>query len=320
MSASARELAAEGQAGGENVAAEDLAVGPREVDVLEHALAHRLRRERVEGAQALAVDHEQFPRLDVPHVLGIDEVQGAGLGADDVGPVQHAQHEGPEAPGVPRGHDRVLGEEEEREGAHHLRQAGRDRVLQPVAMAAGVEVEDHLGIGGGLEDRARRLQLLPQDGGVHQVAVVGERDRAAVALDEDRLGVGGDRVPRRRVAHVAHGLVADEAVEPLVGEHVVHEAHALLEPEPLAVAGHDARRFLPPVLERVETEVGEAGGLGVAPDAEQAAAVVEAVVVDGNAARHFVELRDVHSIRQCATAGPIGYKEACFMRSWRRSS
>ena len=36
-----------------------------------------------------------------------------------------------------------------------------------------------------------------------------------------------------------------------------------------AVGGDDARRLLPPVLQRVEPEVGEVGGLGVAEDAEE---------------------------------------------------
>ena len=316
------ELAAEGQAGGEHVPPEDLAVGPREVDVLEDALTDGLGRERTEGAQAVAVDHQQLARLDVPHVLGVDEVEGARLGADDVRAGEPSQHQRAESPRVAGGHQGVLRQEEEREGAHDLREAGRDGVLQLVAMAARVEVEDHLGVGGGLEDRARRFQLVAQDGRVHQVSVVGEGDRPAVALDEDRLGVGGHGVAGRRVSDVAHGAGAREPVQPLVGEHVVDQAHALLEPELLAVGGHDARRLLPPVLERVEPEVGQAGGFRVAPDAEQAAAVVEAVVVDGNAASHAVVLRDVHSIRQWRrgrSGRSMRYNEPCSMRSCYRS-
>ena len=66
-------------------------------------------------------------------------------------PVEPPHHEGPEAPGVARRHQRVLGEEEQGEGAHDLGEAGRERVLEALAMAAGVEVQDHLGVGGGLK-------------------------------------------------------------------------------------------------------------------------------------------------------------------------
>ena len=55
-----------------------------------------------------------------------------------------------------------------------------------------------------------------QLGGVHQVAVVAERDRAAVALDEEGLGVGGYGVARRRVAHVADGAVARQLLQHVV--------------------------------------------------------------------------------------------------------
>ncbi len=103
----------------------------------------------MEGPQAAPVDHDQLPRLHLPHVLRVDQVQGAGLRAHDGDPAEPPQHEGPEAPGVARGHQGVPGQEEQGERAHDLGQAGRDRVLQPLAMAARIEVEDDLGVGGG---------------------------------------------------------------------------------------------------------------------------------------------------------------------------
>ena len=70
----------------EHVAAEDLAVRPREVDVLEDALAHAARagRDGRSAAPSRSID-DQLARLDVAHVLGVDQVEGAGLGGDDRG-------------------------------------------------------------------------------------------------------------------------------------------------------------------------------------------------------------------------------------------
>ena len=201
------------------------------------------------------------------------------------GAVQPAEHERPEAPGVARGDEGFRGEEQQRERPHHLVEARRDRVLDALPVAARVEVEDDLGVGGGLEDRARRLELAAQDVGVHQVAVVADRDRAAVALDEVGLRVRGHGVARGRVADVADRAVPGQRLEAARREHVVHEAHALLEPEPLAVAAGDARRLLPAVLQGVEPHVGEVRGLGVAEDAEEAALVVEVVVLEGEASK-----------------------------------
>ncbi len=64
-----------------------------------------------------------------------------------------------------------------------------------------------------------------------------DRDRAAVALDQVRLRVRRHGVARRRVAHVADRAVPHQRLEPARREHVVHEAHALLEPNRRTVGG-----------------------------------------------------------------------------------
>ena len=45
-----------------------------------------------------------------------------------------------------------------------------------------------------------------------------------------------------------------------------------------AIARDDARGFLPAMLQRVEAEIGELGGFGMAEDAEHTALVVEMIV------------------------------------------
>src|SRR5262249_56878600 len=92
------EARAEGEPRLEHGAAEDLAVGPREVDVLEDALAHGLGREGAEGPLARALDDHELAGLELPHELRADEVEGAGLGGHDGGAVELADHEGAEAP------------------------------------------------------------------------------------------------------------------------------------------------------------------------------------------------------------------------------
>ena len=71
--------------------------------------------------------------------------------------------------------------------------------------AAGDQVEDHLGVGGRLEDRALRDQLVAQREGVGQVAVVGDGEAAEVELGEQRLDVAQDRAAGGGVADVADG-------------------------------------------------------------------------------------------------------------------
>src|SRR5690348_7375675 len=94
----------------------------------------------------------------------------------------------------------------------------------------------------------------------------------------DGLGVAQAGAARRRVAHVPHGAIAGEATEPVAAEDVGDPTHGLLDVESVAVGGRNARGLLPAVLEGVEAEIGDVGGLGVIPHAEEAALVVELVV------------------------------------------
>jgi hypothetical protein len=66
----------------------------------------------------------------------------------------------------------------------------------------------------------------------------------------------------------ADGPVARHALQALAAEHVGDPAHGLLDVERVAVRGGDARRLLASMLERVQAEVGDVGGLLVIPDAE----------------------------------------------------
>ena len=72
---------------------------------------------------------------------------------------------------------------------------------------------------------------------------------------------------------------ARQAPETLGAEHVGHPSHGLLDMERPAVGDRDPGGLLTPMLERVETQVGEVRGLRVVEDAEEAALVVELVVV-----------------------------------------
>ena len=50
-------------------------------------------------------------------------------------------------------------------------------------------MQNDLAVGGGLENRAFALQLVAQDIGVDQVAVVRDRHLAADAIDHERLRI-----------------------------------------------------------------------------------------------------------------------------------
>ena len=125
-------------------------------------------------------------------------------------------------------------------------------------------------------------------GGVGQVAVVAERDFAFVAVDHDRLSVEQRFVACGGVARVTDGEIAGKRIQDSRGEDFFDFTHGAVEIELASVAGDDAGGFLAAMLEGVESEVGELGGLFVAEHAEDATVVVEVIVFEnGEICRHF---------------------------------
>ena len=72
--------------------------------------------EGMEGLQPVLVDQDHLARLDLADELGLDQVEGTGLGGDDVGAVEPAEDQGPEAVGVAHGDHPGLGEEDQAVG------------------------------------------------------------------------------------------------------------------------------------------------------------------------------------------------------------
>ena len=170
---------------------------------------------------------------------------------------------------------RVERQDEERVGTLYLLERVHDLLLERTGRRPRQQVQDHLGIGARLEDRAVALHLPAKRLGVREIAVVGDRDRAPGGGGGDRLSVPEIRASGGRVAHVTDGAVARQAPQPLGAEHVGHPPHVLLGVEVGAVGGRDARRLLAAMLERVEAEVRDVAGLRMVPDAEEPALVVE---------------------------------------------
>ncbi len=89
----ARQLAAELLPHLVDVAPEDLAVGTREVDVLEHAVVRlgAAANGRTDSRPFALVDDDDLAGLDLAHVGGVDQIERAGLGRDHHGVADRAR-------------------------------------------------------------------------------------------------------------------------------------------------------------------------------------------------------------------------------------
>jgi hypothetical protein len=264
-----REALPHALAGAVDRLAVDQAVGPREVDVLEDAEPrHRLDVEAVAGQSAL-VDHHDLAGLDVAHVLGLDQVEGAGLRRQDVGVLPPSDHQRAKPVGIAHADQLAVGQEHQRVRAGDLAQGGDQPGHRIELRDLGHQVDDALGVAGGLEDRASGLEAGAQLVGVDQVAVVGDGDRAARVVEQERLGVAQLGAAGGRVAGVADGRAPGQAGQGLLVEDVGDQAHADVAAQAL-VAGDQPGGLLAAVLQGVQAQVGQVGGLVVTMDAEDA--------------------------------------------------
>ena len=137
---------------------------------------------------------------------------------------------------------------------------------------AADQVHEHFGVGVGVEDRAFVLQLATQRHAVGEVSVVPQRHVAVVEPEDERLDVVGGARSGGGITHVADRLVAGEPSDlALVAEHLGQQSEAAVPDEMAVVVGDDAGAFLTAVLQCVESEIRQAGGVRVTPYAEDAA-------------------------------------------------
>jgi hypothetical protein len=133
-------------------------------------------------------------------------------------------------------------------------------------------MQDHLGVRGRLHHGALAHQLASQRQAVGEVAVVADSEAASVEFRKQRLHVAQNGAPGSRVTNMADGGVAGQPVDDLAArKSIADKSKAPLGMKPLAVKGNDAGCFLAAMLQRVQTERGDGGRIGMAENAEYAA-------------------------------------------------
>ena len=256
-------------------------VGAREVDVLEDAERAPLALDDLPGLDPALRQRDHLARLDVAQEARADDVERAALRGDAVAVADLAERERPQAGAVAERDDGVVRHHDGREGALEPRHHVLERVLERVRLVRREHRGDQLRVRGGAEGDAALRELLVQLERVDQVAVVGERDLAAVGA-VDRLGVLPRRRAGRRVAHVADGHRAGERAQLRLVEDLRDEAEVAQGHDVAVLARGDPGRLLAAVLERVQREVGEAGDVGLRGVHPEDATLVARSVAIGN--------------------------------------
>ena len=268
-------------AGSVDTGPEDPAVGPAEIDLLEDAEGVARRVGLPNGMERTVLDSQDLARFHVTQIACPDQVEGAGLGGDDVRFLQLAQAERTHPHGVPDGVDAIRTLQQHGVGAPQYPEDLQQGGVQILGRTMSQKMENDFGVAGGLEDGPFRFQVSSQRPGVDDVPVVGQGDGSAPGLGDDGLGVGQQALAHGGVSNVRRGRQARQPFQLLVAEDLGDVAHAPFLMQARPIGRDDPGRLLASMLEGVETQVGVAGRLGVSGDAEDAALVVKLVLVHG---------------------------------------
>ena len=246
----ARQLRAHRLAGVVDGSAMNDRVGPGEIDIFENARPWRLPGQREEALHPVAVDDHHFAVLDVADEFRPDDVERAGLRAQDRAALELAEHERADAERIARADQLLVGQRDERIGALDLGQ-GLDETVDDLWTArARCEQQHDFRVAGRLADRAAANELPPQRQPVGQIAVMSDREAAGLELGEQRLDIAQYGVAGRRIAHMADRPASWQAVDGRrVREMIANQPLPALRVEPHAVIGDDAGGLLAAMLQ-----------------------------------------------------------------------
>src|SRR5260370_35872268 len=123
--------------------------------------------------------------------------------------------------------------------------------------------------------------------GVGEVAVVADGEPAELEIGEQRLHVAQRHLAGRGIAHMAEGGMTEEPADDFLRAEILADmTHAAMGMELLAVIGQYPGGFVAAMLERVQAERNQRGGVGMAVNPEEAAFLGQMVVIVGIGCEH----------------------------------
>src|SRR5690348_2538773 len=265
-----------------DIAALDDRIRSREIDVFEDAETMRLLGKGVIALNPVLGDHDHLARRNVAHKFGADNVEGAGLGRQEMGAIEPSQNQRTHAPWVTHADQLLGGQRDERISALDLLQRVDQLVDDRLVLAARGKMDDDFGVRRRLEDAALADEFRAQESRIRQIAIVRDRDAAPGQIGEQGLDVSRRRAACRRIAVMSdrEGTFEIESTRAvLAGEDIADQAGMTLGDEVSVVIGDDARRLLTAMLQGMQAEHGQSPSVRVAENAEHTALLVQSIAL-----------------------------------------
>ena len=144
-------------------------------------------------AGCIPVDDQDFAGFHIAHIRDVINVEGTGFTGHKPAVSLLAQRQWPEAVGVAHGDELVVGEDDQAVGSGDLGDSVYNLLDLTGFLAVRNQMEDELGVGGGLKQHAFLAEAVAQLPGVGQVAVVCQGQVAVAVVYAEGLDIG--RIP-----------------------------------------------------------------------------------------------------------------------------
>jgi hypothetical protein len=212
-------------------------------------------RERLERFDSFFVDEKQFPWFDLPHKLGLNEVEGAGLGGNNGCPLKLTEDQGPEAKRVPDCDHFLFCQNEQRISPFNLFEGMNRPFHRSFFFGTGDEVNDHLGIHVRLEDGSLGFEFALDEKGIAQVSVVGNGQASLVIIHDKRLSIFEFARTCSGVSDMTDSAFSGEFLQYIVGEYFGDQSHLAIMMEVSAIRGGNTGTLLAAMLKRIKTQI-----------------------------------------------------------------
>ena len=145
-------------------------------------------------------------------------------------------------------------------------------------MGAGNQVQNNFTVAGGLEDGTVALQLLPHLLCIDQVAIMTKGQVPFAASYKDRLGILQGTLTSRGIAGMTNGNIPFQLFKARLLENISHVPHPLFRIELTIIGRYNAGALLTTMLERIQSQIGDASCVCMFKNPEDATFFVKLVV------------------------------------------
>ena len=138
----------------------------------------------------------------------MDQIQGAGFAGQHPGITNLSKAERAEAVGITNTDQFFVGHDDQRVSSFNAPNTVDEIVAFAIDPGLGHQVQNDFTIDSGLEDGASSFEFFAQVRSIGEIAIMGDGDLAASAIDGQGLGIAQMRGAGGRVAGMADGHVA----------------------------------------------------------------------------------------------------------------